>query len=229
MDKDFSFGASFILEGDTEKVFYISFLEACCKKYPGARLEKLPIQATGEICYVLTRGDGSKILVKLFVVGTISKVTNSGKWFIERCYHTHKPLRWYVFLCYDTDSYLNAITKFHEGDWKALRTTLNKGRPLGIIDLAAAADIEDIMLSDSDSVFSFLDLPPVPIPSGKKGKQKMKRIFRLKGPGVAYHSGNRAESLIQSLDFDRITSVAPIPLQDVERICLGEYRKVENT
>lgn len=57
----------------------------------------------------------------------------------------------------------------------------------------------------------------------------MKRIFRLKGPGVAYHSGNRAESLIQSLDFDRITSVAPIPLQDVERICLGEYRKVENT
>lgn len=229
MDKDFSFGVAFILEGDTEKVFYVSFLESCCKKYPGARLDKLTSPTTGEILYALTRSDGSKVLIKLFVVGTISQITNSGDWFLRRCYHAHKPLKWCVFLCYDTDSYLDNITKFHEGDWNALRTVLKKGRPYKIIDLAAAADIEDIMLLDSNGVFAFLGIPPAPIPGGSKGKKKMKRLFRGKGPGVAYHPGNRAEPLIKSLDFDRIALSAPIPLQDVECICLSGYPEMWDT
>lgn len=221
MSNDYSFGVAFILEGDTEKIFYTAYLEHCCKKHPGTCLEKVSSQTSGETFYVLTRRDKSKVLIKLSVVNTISQITNSGNWFVNRCYHAHKPLKWYVFLCYDTDSYLENISKFHEGDWKELRKALGKGRPLRIIDLAASADIEDIMLLDINGVFTFLDISPVPLPSGRKGKRKMQQLFRLKDPKYAYHSGIRATDLINALDFDVITSLAPIPLCDLEHICFS--------
>jgi len=221
MDEAYSHGVAFIMEGPTEKVFYLALLEHCCKKHPGAQLDMQVDPATGEISYVLTRGDHRKVLIKFSVVGTISQVTNSGTWFVKRCYQAHRPLRWTVFLCYDTDSYLANITKFHEGDGSELRKTLQKGRPDQIIDLAASAEIEDIMLLDSESIFSFLGIEPVAIPTGAKGKRKMKKLFKLKGAGSAYHEGERALPLIQALDLERIISRAPIPLQDVEDVCFG--------
>lgn len=222
MGETYSHGVAFIMEGDTEKVFYLMLLDHYCKKHQGARLDMQLDSTTGETHYILTRSDGSKVLIKLFVVETISQVTHSGTWFVKKCYQAHKPLRWTVFLCYDTDSYLDNITKFHEGDWSELRKTLQKGRPNKIVDLAASADIEDIMLCDSENVFDFIGITPVEIPAGSKGKRKMKALFRLKGTGSAYHEGERALPLIATLDFDRIISLAPIPLQDVEDVCFSQ-------
>lgn len=226
MADSFSCGAAFILEGDTEKVFYLTLLRHFCSKHSGTQLDKHIDPASGEPFYVLTRSNSSKMLIKLFVVGTITQVSHSGSWFVSRCCQPYKSIQWSIFLCYDTDNYLNNISKFYEGDWKALRQTLNRRKTKEIVDLAASADIEDIMLQDSDGVYAFLGLPPAPIPKASKGKTKMKKIFRSKGPGVAYHEGDRAEPLITALDLDRIIAQSPVPLREVERICFIE--EVEN-
>ncbi len=86
-----------------------------------------------------------------------------------------------------------------------------KNRNCKVIDLAAQADIEDIVLLNSESVFKFIGIAPVPIPTkGKIRKRKMKMLFRMKGNGSAYHEGKRAEPLIQSLNFE-IMSKSTIP------------------
>ncbi|WP_279287592.1 hypothetical protein [Flintibacter hominis] len=41
----------------------------------------------------------------------------------------------------------------------------------------------------------------------------MKRLFRLLGPGLAYHEGMRAKELIDALDFDLIIKNAPLDFQ----------------
>lgn len=121
-----------------------------------------------------------------------------------------------MFLCYDTDNYTPNISKFYEDDWKELRKTISKHKSCSIIDLAAQADIEDIMLLDKDGIFNFLEMAPIPIPAGSKGKMKMKKLFRAKGRGCACHEGNRAEPLIKVLDLDKIISLSPVPLSQIE-------------
>ena len=80
----------------------------------------------------------------------------------------------------------------------------------------------DIMLVDVDGIFKFLSMTPIPIPSGSKGKSKLKKIFRLKGRGWAYHEGERAEPLINALDFDKIISLSPVPLKNIETVCFDD-------
>ena len=126
-----------------------------------------------------------------------------------------------MILCYDTDDYKEDFSKFHEGDWEILRKTLSKKKTTRILDMAANADIEDTMLLDSDSVFKFLEMEPCPIPSGSKGKRKMKKLFRLKGQGIAYHEGVRADPLIRALDFDVIIGKSRLPFDELEEICFS--------
>lgn len=221
MDVSYTHGIAFILEGDTEKVFYLTLLKHFCGKHPGYFLKKIFSQTTGEISYNL-EDPATNILIKLYVVGTISQITNSGTWFENRCYSEQKSINWTVILCYDTDDYLAPISKFQEGDWKNLRKALSKSRVAEIIDMASNADIEDTMLLDLDSIFAFLEISPCPIPSGSKGKWKMKRLFRQKGSGSAYHEGERAADLINALDFDKIIALSNLPLAAVERLCFAE-------
>lgn len=218
MKERFEKGIAFILEGETEKVFYLSLLKHLCKKYDGVSISKQTDSNTGEIFYTLGT-DECKVLIMFHVVGTISQITNSGSWFEKRCYGKHKGLEWVIFLCYDTDNYTPNISKFYEGDWLELRKAIAKRKSCSIIDLAAQADIEDIMLLDVDGVFRFLDLPAGVIPSGAKGKSKMKKIFRQKGPGSAYHEGARAEKLINALDMDRMIALSPVPLSEIRLKC----------
>ena len=105
-----------------------------------------------------------------------------------------------------------------------LRKTIAKRKSCSIIDLAAQADIEDIMLIDADGVFRFLDLPVSVIPTGAKGKSKMKKIFRQKGPGSAYHEGARAEELINALDMDKIIMLSPVPLSEIQLKCFDCFK-----
>jgi len=216
MKEVFSKGVAFILEGATEKVFYIALLEHFCKKHTGYLLEKRNNTETGEVFYVLSC-ENYCVIIKLYVVGTISQVTNSGIWFQRACYEEHKSTEWTVFLCYDTDSYTADISKFHEGDWKELRNSLGSSKAKEIIDLAAQADIEDIMLVDEENIFSFLEIEPRAIPSGRKGKVKMKNLFR--DAKKAYHAGDRAKALVEVLNFDKLVKDSPVELSEVERVC----------
>lgn len=218
MGNNYSSGIAFIFEGDTEKVFYHSMLTYYLKKHPGYELTKHKDNKTGEVYYVLSSNKIST-LIKFNNVGTVSQIVNSGYWFNNRCYGLHKSIEWTVFLCYDTDSYNNDISKFYEGDWRDLRKSILKNRNCTVIDLAAQADIEDIMLLDVESIFSFLSISPVPIPTGKKGKWKMKKLFRLKSINTAYHEGERARPLIEVLNMERIISKSEIPFSEIEKRC----------
>ena len=80
-------------------------------------------------------------------VNSVSQMTNSATWF-DRAYVGENPeIDWTVFLCYDTDEYNSDITKFHEGDWAMLRESISPAAQK-VVDMAAKADIEDVMLCD---------------------------------------------------------------------------------
>jgi hypothetical protein len=148
-------------------------------------------------------------------------MTNSATWFDRSCHGLYPEVPWHVFLAYDTDAYNDPITPFHEGDWERLRIEIISNATK-ITDLAAKADIEDVMLCDKEGVLAFLGLPEsVEIPSGNKGKPKMKKLFRAVAVNNAYHEGGRARPLIQSLDMDRIADHSPVPLKEIDRVLFG--------
>ena len=87
-----------------------------------------------------------------------------------------------------------------------------------VVDLAAEADIEDVMLCDLPGVLSFLELPPeTKMPPGNKGKTKLKKLYRKVAPNKAYHSGERAKGLISHLDMAEIRASAPVQLEEIDR------------
>lgn len=87
-----------------------------------------------------------------------------------------------------------------------------------VVDLAAEADIEDVMLCDLPGVLSFLGLPPeTEMPPGNKGKTKLKKLYRKVAPNKAYHSGERAKGLVSHLDMAEIRTSAPVPLEEIDK------------
>ncbi|MBQ8280464.1 MAG: hypothetical protein IJZ23_11525 [Roseburia sp.] len=207
--EDYTEGIAFILEGTTEKVFYKAYLDYLLKMESEASLVRDSSSEDGEIIFCWSKGN-KKILIKFYVVGTITQVVHSGKWFLNRCCKKHK-IPWTVYLCYDTDSSNANISKFYEGDWKNLRQELEKAKAKRVIDLAASADIEDIMLYDIESIIAFLNVPMPEKLVGRKGKAKMKALYR--SAGKTYHEGDRAKDMIEALDFSKIVERAPICLQ----------------
>ena len=165
--------------------------------------------------------NGTKsIVVKFHVAGGIitSDTLRAANWFKNACHNSYNKISWTVFLCYDTESHNYDVTQFHEGDWEALRKDIANNKDTLIIDLAASADIEDIMLLDVDGVCRFLEIPTCEIPSGKKGKSKMKRLFIQSGK--TYHEGERAKSLIDALDKNVIINKSTIPFSKIEKFVL---------
>lgn len=213
METTFTNGYAFILEGATEKEFYWEFLLFLCKKH-SATIERVVDDTDPDIVYKLTTQNGVS-LIKFNVVNTITQMPRAGNWFNSQCVKKHGTKhKWYVFLCYDTDDYNEDISKFYEGDWANLRSSLKKAKQ--VVDVAAAADIEDTMLVDIDNVCAFLGgKPPVTL-KGSKGKRKMKNLFR--DHGKTYHEGSRAKPLIQSLDMEFIMNNAMIPLKEIEAL-----------
>lgn len=212
MDCGFDRGFAFILEGDTEKEFYLSLLYFLSKKY-SAVLERQKDEENPDIIYTITRGT-SISLVKFHVANSVNQVPLSGgNWFNAQCVEYYEKHPWVVFLCYDTDSYKEEITKFYEDDWATLRSKLKKAAK--VVDVAAAADIEDIMLQDLDSICNYLncDIKKVLL-NGSKGKKKMKKLFRENDK--YYHEGSRARTLIDSLNMQKLIDNDSIPLKDIE-------------
>ena len=206
-------GLAFIVEGTTEKVFYLEYLSQLCKA-KGFELKK--DLETQEDCYAITSTDNEKV-VMMASVNSVSQMTHSATWFDRACVGGNPEVAWTVFLCYDTDEYNSDITKFHEGDWAMLRKSIAPSAQK-VVDMAAEADIEDVILCDLPSVLSFLGLPPeTKMPPGNKGKTKLKKLFRMAAPNKAYHSGERAKGLISHLDMAKVRALAPVPLEEIDR------------
>lgn len=216
MSNKYEEGIAFILEGDTEKEFYLSLLDFLCKKHGGILERQLDCGNSPDIIYSL-RTPKRSLLLKFNTVNTVTQMPHSNRWFITQCKEKHKDVgSWTVFLCYDLDNYKNDITKFYEGDWANLRTSLKK-KAKAVHDIAAAADIEDIILSDIDGVSSFLgSSSTMELPTGSKGKAKLKKLFRQ--VGKTYHEGKRARALIDSLDMQKIIDTSSAPLAVIESI-----------
>lgn len=98
-----------------------------------------------------------------------------------------------------------------------LRNKLKRADVKTVIDMAASADIEDLMLCDFLGVLAHLKLPAGSLPSGRKGKAKMKNLFNM--AGRTYHEGDRAKSLIDALDKDVIIFQALVPYKELEKHC----------
>jgi hypothetical protein len=146
-------GFAFILEGDTEKEFYLELLNFLCAKYKSVLTRRI-LPDEPDIVYEIQHAS-ARCLIKFNVVGAITSIPKAGTWFNSQCAGKYGiELNWAVFLCYDADSYKADISKFHEGDWAALRASLKKA--FRIFDIAASADIEDVMLSDLTGVCNFL-------------------------------------------------------------------------
>lgn len=215
-------GVAFIFEGATERVFYYAMLEYFCTKHEGVCMREEIDEITGDRQWVITDGIQST-LIKAYTVGTvIAHVQAGANWVRNHCAARYKQIDWTVFLCYDTDAYKYDVSQFHEGDWKYLRKAIERNaRMKTIIDLAACADIEDIMLSDIEGVCTYLGVPIQALPEGKKGKTRMKKLFRE--AKQTYHEGERAKPLIEVLDKDRIICrVTSIPFARIEDECFGK-------
>ena len=101
---------------------------------------------------------------------------------------------------------------------RAVAAPRTSRRQRRVVDLAAKADIEDVMLCDLPGVLSFLGLPPeTEMPPGNKGKTKLKKLYRKVAPNKAYHSGERAKDLVSHLDMAEIRASAPVPLGEIDR------------
>ena len=190
-DYSYEKGIAFIVEGATERVFYEEYLKKLCSER-GMTITK--DEKSQENKYTIC-AENRSILVLINNVGSVSQMTNSATWFHRACVKEYSNIGWSVFLCYDTDAYNSDITKFHEGDWLRLRQSI-----------------------EFQGVLAFLGLDNnTPMPKGRKGKVKIKQLFRRSDPACAYHEGERARALIQTLDIDLIENTAPVPLSVIRK------------
>lgn len=186
-----------------------------CKQPVGTKQLLKKDMDTTEDSYLICSSDDKRV-VMMTSVNSVSQMTNSATWFERSCIGDFPEISWTVFLCYDTDEYCSDITMFHEGDWARLRGSI-ASQARAVIDLAAEADIEDVILCDLPGVLSFLGPPPqTEVPPGNKGKTKLKKLHRMVAVNKTYLSGERAKELIACLDMLVIKRNAPIPLEEID-------------
>ena len=210
MAGEYTAGCAFIVEGETEKEFYLSFLSFLTRKHSAQISRYVVRDDVPDVIYRIAYKDDI-ILVKFHSVNAITQIPRSGAWFNAQCLDKYK-IPWNVFLCYDTDKYLEDISKFYKDDWKLLRQDLKKA---SVLDVAAAADIEDVMLTDLVGVCHFIgcEVPSMPI-AGRKGKVKLKNLFR--DHNQYYHEGKRARPLIEALNMQLIMDNSGLPLKEMD-------------
>lgn len=203
-------GLAFVVEGATERVFYHEYLRWCCNHMPGSTMVQLPNKD-----YVIRTDDGD-VLVKFNVKGSVGSVPNALSWVRSTCISTKMP--WTVVLCYDTDGdvSLNLDTRA----WKRFRSDLANLK-LPVIDLAADADIEDVMLVDIQGVRHFLGLSDNVEPRGRKGKTKLRSLYKAVDVTRPYKAGERARDLICSLSFEATEEGAPMNIRALRQVVFG--------
>lgn len=210
--EDYIRGFAFIVEGPTERVFYHEYLKWCCEESSVCAMEQLPNKD-----YIVKTGRGD-VLVKFNVKGSVSSVPNAMSWVRSTC-AVSSGIPWTVVLCYDTDG--NASLNLETRAWRRFREDL-VAMKLPVIDLAADADIEDVMLTDIKGVRRFLGQSELVEPHGRKGKAKMKSLYKAVDVTQPYKSGERARGLISILDFNVIENGAPMDIKALRLAVFGE-------
>lgn len=219
MSSTYDEGWAIIHEGSTEKVFYLCLLKFLCKKH-GASIQKEELNNGLEIIYTL-KINNRKYIIKTYDAGSLTNMPKTSKWFEEESAKKYlKKSLWTVFLCYDTDAYKYEVSPYYEGDWKDLRDKIGKVKE--IVDLAAAADIEDVLLMDFEGICKYIGVekPDRSLLKGRKGSAKMKALFR--SYGKTYHKGERTQSLIENLDLQKIIDSNILPLSQIEAAFQGK-------
>jgi len=84
MIENYAEGIAFILEGSTEKVFYLNLLKYFADTDKQIVFKKIVSEEDGEIFYEWI-SETKKMIIKIYVVGTITQVSNSGNWFRSKC------------------------------------------------------------------------------------------------------------------------------------------------
>ena len=78
--------------------------------------------------------------------------------------------------------------------------------------------LEDVLMCDYAGVLAWLLLAPdTPVPSGRNGKNKLRRLFQLSGRRGAYHAGERSRGFVESLDMAQIEAQVPFDLGELRR------------
>lgn len=67
------------------------------------------------------------------------------------------------------------------------------------------------MLYDVEGVCSYLGIEAPEKLTGRKGKAKMKALYR--SCGSTYHEGDKAKTMIETLDFQKIVDNSPLELE----------------
>ena len=215
MRKTYTSGVACIFEGDTEQTFY----EILISHFYGFHPEySYSISYDDDVNEFITEtsSESQNVIIRMNSVGTVTQIAHAADWFLHSCKKRYPGITWTVFLCYDTDSPLEDISKFYEGDWLNLRRKL-RGKRIEIIDLASRAMIEDILLYDSEGICNFLGIPNQAIKREGNGKTTLKNFFRKFGK--VYHEGERSADFILSLDMDRIISKSALQLQKIDERC----------
>lgn len=221
-------GLALIMEGATEKFFYLEILRYICKKH-NITISKEKFDSMTLLEYYELSKDNVVILLNIKNAETITQMTNQFEWFKNFCADKHPKINWNVFLCYDTDG--NSISIFHESDWNDLRTQINKFRNVNVlVDCRANMDIEDIFLIDIDGIKKFLGISKNTeiVLRGKKGKAKLKNLYNDYAPDKRYHEGKRALPLIQSLNLQKIINDPSNNIDDLEKIVVSVFNKKQH-
>jgi len=215
MKKTYSSGVAFIFEGDTEQTFYEIMISRFSGRHPEYSYSVSFDDGVNEFISIASC-ESHSVIIRMNSVKTITQIAHSADWFSNSCKKKHLGIKWTVFLCYDTDSPHEDITKFYEGDWLTLRRKL-KGRNVEVIDLASRAMIEDLLLYDKEGICNYLGVHNQAIQREGNGKTTLKQFYRKFGQ--TYHEGERAADMIWGLDMDLIVSNAEIQLHMVEERC----------
>ena len=78
-----------IVEGGTERAFYSVLIEHCAATHG---LDVGRAEDGDGTNLVAARQDGSKVLVKLNNVGTVTQMANSAEWFLRSCATRHHDI-----------------------------------------------------------------------------------------------------------------------------------------
>lgn len=177
----------FYTEGATDEVFYDKLRQhlrthSISKKFCVSNVEKSNIQGIGNFQSKLLRKFKAEILpLKKNVTDEII-----------------------VFLCYDKDVF-ELVSKTPPVDRKKLENELIVAGATKVIHIVADKSIEDIFLSDINSILSFLKLKQSDASSlTGNGYEKLKKLY--KKANKIYQKGENVEEFVEKLNMDLICS-----------------------
>ena len=175
--------AVIVTEGETDELFYKKLLGVLRQKTANKKF------AVDKIEYICIKGFGK----------FDSKLNNTFKRLVSNYKKENKDVKIYVFLCCDRDVFIGK--KNPPINWNKIEKELKRNKADSVNHIIADRSIENFILLDFESILKFLNLKNVK-KNDYKGLDGLKRLFKKAGKG--YIKGNRAEDLLNAVDFNVI-------------------------